>query len=240
MLTLAKLALCLASQAAVLPTMEAIRKGMAEDMRKLRNYSDEWKFEVTGSEDAEGFGFSRKIDGPRGVLTVMLKNQPMIQSGYDGKNTWMVSHPDKLFADEPGPNSAYDKKGPYEPPKEAEEGSFRFTFNGPYDFEIWAKPDLKVVSLENVKLGEVDTRKVTARAVRETGKIEVDMWFDKDRWRMLKARAHGGKTGQETDVTMTMVKSSFDNKFDASSFVLEQSKVSGYTKKTFEELKGGG
>ncbi|HSI73867.1 MAG TPA: hypothetical protein VK934_11890, partial [Fimbriimonas sp.] len=122
----------------------------------------------------------------------------------------------------------------------AEEGSFRFTFSGPYDFEIWAKPDLQVTSLEPAKLGDVEARKVTAKAERPSGKMEVEMWFDKDRWRLVKARARGGKKGEETEIIMTMTKSSSENKFEAGAFALEQSRVAGYSKKTFEELKGGG
>jgi hypothetical protein len=240
MLPFSLAALLLAAQGSALPTMAEIRKGMADDMRKLVSYSDQWKFDLPGNAEVEELGFTRQIDGPKGVLSVILKGQTILQSGYDGKNSWVVDHAQKVYADEPAPNLSYEKKGPFDPPADAEDGSFRFTFNGPYDFEIWAKPDLKVASLEFVKLGEVETRRVLARAERETGKIEVEMWFDKDRWRLVKARAHGGKKGEETDIIMTMIKSSFDTKFDSTAFALEQSKVAGYSKKTFDELKGGG
>jgi hypothetical protein len=162
----------------------------------------------------------------------------VLESGYDGKNSWVVSHAAKVFADEAAPNLTYDRKPETGPPKDAEDGSFQFTFSGPYDFTIWAKPDLKVKSIEKVKLGDVETRRVIAEAIKPTGKIKVQMWFDLDRWRMVKARAFGGKVGEEQEVVMTLMKSTFAEKYDPSSFMLEQAKVSGYTKRTFAELKG--
>ena len=82
-----------------------------------------------------------------------------------------------------------------------------------------------------------------AEAKRDTGTIEVDLWFDKDRWRLLRARLYGGKTGHEVEYTLEMVKSSFGDKNGPSTFMLEQSKVTGYEKKTLAEIKeavGGG
>ncbi len=239
MLTLAAVSLCLALQAP--PTMDELRRNMAEDMRKLTSYSDEWKVELPKESEGGDLAFRRYIDGPRSQLSVIFDGKSMIESGFDGKNSWVISHAVKVYADEPQPNAVYDKKADAGPPMEAENGSFQFTFSGPYDFIIWAKPDLQVKSLEKVKLGDVETRKVTAIAIKESGKMEVEMWFDLDRWRMVKARAHGGKTGEpETEVAMVMVKNNFKEKYDAGSFMLDQAKVGGYTKKSFDDIKGGG
>ena len=214
---------------------------MAEDMRKLTSYSDEWKVELPKEAEGGDLAFKRYIDGPRSQLSVIFDGKPMLESGFDGKNSWVISHAVKVYADEAAPNAVFEKKTEFGAPKDAEDGSFQFTFSGPYDFSIWAKPDLQTIKIEKVKLGDIETRKVTAIATKPTGKMEVEMWFDLDRWRMVKARAHGGKTGEpETEVAMVLIKSSFTEKYDSSSFAIEQAKIGGYTKKTFEDLKGGG
>ncbi len=239
MLTLAAASFCLVLQAP--PTITELRRNMAEDMRKLTGYSDEWKVDLPKEAAGGDLGFRRNIDGPRSQLVVLFDGKPMLESGYDGKNSWVISHAVKVFADETAPNTAFESKPHLGPPEGAEDGAFHFTFSGPYDFSIWAKPDLVVKSIDKVKLGEVETRKLTAVAVKPSGKMEVEMWFDLDRWRMIKARAHGGKTGEApTEVVMTLLKSSFAEKYSAAFFALEQAKVNGYAKKTFEELKGGG
>jgi outer membrane lipoprotein-sorting protein len=219
--------------------MEEIRKGMHDDMRKLTSYSDEWSLTVNG-ENQTRVSFSRFINLKQNRLEIKMDGQLVLESGFDGQNVWVLSHPSKFYADEPWKQEERSPKS-FGPPESAEDGSFSFAFDGTYDFSIYSKPDLKVTTLEEVRLDDKDVRKITATATRPTGKIQVEMWFDKDRWRMVKARAHGGRTGETpTDAVMTMLKSSFEEKYTATSFVLEQSKVAGYEKKSFAELKGDG
>ena len=80
--------------------MQQVRQGMHDDMRKLKGYSDEWRL-IAKEQPEQKLGFRRFIDGSRNQMAVMMDGNAVMESGYDGKDAWMVFHPGKLYADEP-------------------------------------------------------------------------------------------------------------------------------------------
>jgi hypothetical protein len=218
------------AKAEPLPTMAEIRKNLHLEIRKSSGYSDEWELK-SGSD--ETLKYKRSLDGNRFKFEMQIPDKFSMAEGFDGKNHWMVSFLTKQYSEATEGNRAIDDESDLKPPADMEEHTFKFFMNGPYDVQLFASPDLTVKSLDVDKLDGKDVRKITCAAQGEKGELKVQLWLEKERWRLLKLAVSGAEHPDDV-MTFTMISSSSNLKFDDAFFRLDESKIVG-----FEKMSGG-
>ena len=186
MLTAPILSLMLAAPPA---NFEGLLRAMAADSRKLKKYQDSWILTTKLQKEKVVLKVRRAIDGERGAMMALLGDAPLVHLGTDGKNSFFVLFRASVYATTTG-NPWLARDAGAAPPV-LEDGDFNFNTDGPYDFLISTKPNLKLTGFENAQF-EGSPCRIAKCSVRrpETGSgVDLRLWFPMDSYLLYRAEA---------------------------------------------------
>lgn len=217
-------------QATKLPTYEEVQQHFYDDARKLKSYSDEWKWVTKAGDQTQETSTKRKIDGIRYRWEAFVEGKPASTNVYDGRTETVLVDSSKIYGQGDVPNRPFTETWEKGKPEPLEQNSFKYLVSQ-YDIQIIANPQFQVLSFDSVKVGEVKLRKLVAltEKANKKGKITLTLFIEPSRWILAKVVAYGisDESGAFT-VTGERVKTSDNEIFKPGDFSVDPSRLAGF------------
>jgi len=209
------------------PTFEELEIDKIKAYFELKAFHEE--LEVTDVEAAKTYLVTRstKMDGLRSHSTGGTGTSK-VESVCDGKTSWLIFTSQASYYE-----SKIDQTAAFDPKTwllKADADGFNFAMNTTEPVQFACHLPLKVVSVEVVKEGAQNLRKVVASATNSKGiKLTITQWFLPDKWLVKRFSVDTGPTGP---INMKGVMTTLDlhATFPATEFNLDPKMVEHFQK----------
>jgi hypothetical protein len=226
------LTLALGQTPAAPKSFEEIERLKHQEYRRLTDFKARTTITVrSGKEQPQTMIYDQKIARGRQHLAFSVGGRVVMESGHDGAQQWVISHPEKQYLVHKGANSGFTRA--YEPinAKEAPQGFFNFSFSDGYNLRFDCNPAFKLQRVDTAQLGGRQVRRVTARASFQGDKryVQLTQFFDPSRWILLKFEVDTlSKEGERGRIEGTVSGMSFTAGLKNTDFTLSQASIKGY------------